>query len=120
MSAPDALGKQFFHVTRAELKPGDTLKPFSELHPNAEPEPWHQGANAWRADRVWVSTTRRHDLERGPMHSYEVEPAHDVAPLGDRRDPDLDSLGYPQFHASSARVVRKLPRDHRVHANEFF
>lgn len=103
-------GMQFFHVTDAKLKPGDELKPFSELFPHAEPEPWHQGKHAWRADRVWMSNLRRHDLESGNRHTYAVEPGPDVEFLGLRRDPVLDAQGFPQFHASSARVVKKLPR----------
>lgn len=114
MSALHALGGQWFHVTDAPLKPGDQLKPYSELHGGPDPErSWHQGDNAWRADRVWMSRVRRHELETDGKHTYVVQPGEDVA-IHARRDPRLDRTDFPQFHASSATVVEKLkPRRKR-------
>lgn len=111
-----ALGRQFFHITTAKLKPGDKLVPFNKLHPEvpeSDREPWHQGKHAWRADRVWMSPYRRADLEQGERVTYEVQPSADVVHHNStpQYDPHgLDSLGHNQWHASEATVVKKLRR----------
>lgn len=109
-----ALGRQFFHTTHADIEPGDTLKTYHEQH--GPSEDYYVGDQEWRQHKVWMHDSPEQSPYTGHYRAkvYEVAPTHDVQLHVPRKHDDSwdtfpDEPEYrPQYHASSARVVRRV------------
>lgn len=111
MSNRNLSQQQFFHVSNADLKPGDELQPASKVG-SPYGDDFYVGDHEWRQHRVWMAPTPKdagtwHIGTKDVSHVYEVEP-HDVVKHNPHEDWDNDE---PQFHAAKAVVKRRVARE---------
>ena len=103
--------EQFFHGSHEEFEPGASIVPTSG---------GYKGEQAWRGERVWMSSQPDHAEEWAPGgHIYRVQP-EGVQP----HDPDAwdyeanvsAGAALKQYHAAKATVVRRTVWDTKTRA----
>lgn len=95
--------KPLYHASEHEFAPGDVVKPASEV--GKSNFNYGSGEDAWRAHRVWMSDDPwEASTYRPDAHVYEVRPSRNWV----KHDAEMSDEGERDYHAGSARVVRRL------------
>ena len=97
---------QFYHSSYEDLKPGAILEP---SHKSNYPQ-----EERWRTSRVWMASSPEHAEEwsTGGSNIYHVQPDNpelhtDLTDFDHNAMPSAGAI-FNQYHASSAKVIRKL------------